>query len=66
MGGIMLADMIRSEHGRLRDLAVQKKEIASEDGRLKITTSGFWVERTDLNTQALLQAACPSKTCTST
>src|SRR4029434_824225 len=32
LGGIMLADMIRSERVRLHELAVSKKEIASDDG----------------------------------
>ena len=61
LGGIMLVDMIRSDRGRLHDLAVQKQEIASDDGKLKVTTSGFWVKKTDLNKEAKLQAACPSK-----
>jgi hypothetical protein len=60
-GGIMLADMIRSERVRSHELALQKKEITSKDGKLKITASGFWVARTDLNKEAALQAACPSK-----
>ena len=57
LGGIMLADMIRSERVRLHELAAEKKEIASNDGKLKITTSGFWVQRTDLNKEAALQAS---------
>ena len=61
LGGIMLVDMMRSERVRLHDLAVEKKEITSDDGKLKITTSGFWVKRTDLNQKASLQAACPSE-----
>jgi hypothetical protein len=61
LGGIMLVDMIRSERVRLHDLAVQKKEIASDDGKLKVTASGFWVKRTDLNQKASLQAAYNSK-----
>src|SRR5438067_6104162 len=32
-----LAGMIQGERGRLHDLAVQKKEIASDDGKLKVT-----------------------------
>lgn len=59
LGGIMLVDMIRSERVRLHDLALEKKEITSDDGKMKITTSGFWVKRTDLNKEAPLQAACP-------
>lgn len=61
LGGIMLADMIRSERVRLHELAVSKKEIASDDGKLKVTTSGFWVQRTDLNKRASLQASRKDK-----
>lgn len=61
LGGIMLFDMIRSDRARLRELAVEKKDIASDDGKSKITVSGFWVKRTDLNPKASLQAACPSQ-----
>ena len=51
-----LVGMIQGERERLHDVAVQKKEIASDDGKLKVTTSGFWVKRTDLNKQGALQA----------
>jgi Domain of unknown function (DUF4190) len=57
LGGIMLADMIRSDRVRSHDLAVQKKEIASDDGKLKVTASGFWVKKLDLNKEAKLQVA---------
>src|ERR1051326_6117831 len=45
LGGIMLVDMIRSERVRLHDLALEKKEIPSDDRKSKITVSGFWVKR---------------------
>lgn len=61
LGGIMLVDMLRSERGRLHDLAVQQKEITSDDGKSKITVSGFWVKRSDLNAKASLQAAYKDK-----
>jgi hypothetical protein len=61
LGGIMLVDWIRSDRARLHDLAIEKKEITSGDGKLKVTTSGFWVKRTDLNQKASLQAAYNSK-----
>jgi hypothetical protein len=61
LGGIMLVDMLRSDRVRLHDLAGQKKEIASDDGKLNVTTSGFWVKKSDLNKEAKLQLACPSK-----
>lgn len=57
LGGIMLVDMVQSERVRQHELAVEKKDIASDDGKLKITASGFWVKRSDLNKQATLQAA---------
>ena len=49
--------MIQGERGRLHDLEIKRQELVSEDSKLKITTSGFWVKRTDLNPQATLQAA---------
>src|SRR5437763_11614355 len=52
-----LAGMIQGERGRLHDLAIERQELVSEDSKLKVTTSGFWVKRTDLNPQATLQAA---------
>jgi hypothetical protein len=61
LGGIMLVDMIRSDRVRVQQLAVEKKEIASDDGKLKITTSGYWVKRSDLNKKASLQAGYQDK-----
>src|SRR5262245_44986286 len=61
LGGIMLVDMIRSERVRLQAVAAEKRDIASDDGKLRVTTSGFWVKRTDLNQKASLQAAYSSK-----
>ena len=60
-GGVMLVDMIRSERVRLHELAVEKKEIASDDGKLKVTTSGFWVKTLALNKEARLQVANKSQ-----
>ena len=61
LGGIMLVDMIRSDRVRLHDLAVKKQEIVSDDGKLKVTTSGFWVKTSDLNKDAALQVANKSE-----
>ena len=61
LGGIMLFDMIRSERVRLHELALEKKQIAADDEKSKITVSGFWVKRTDLNQKASLQAAYKDK-----
>ena len=61
LGGIMLVDMIRSERVRLHDLAFEQKEITSDNGKSKITASGFWVKRSDLNQKASVQAAYKDK-----
>ena len=61
LGGIMLFDMIRSERARLHDLAFEKKEIVSNDAHLKVTTSGHWVKRTDLNKEASLEGSYKDK-----
>jgi len=61
LGGIMLVDWIRSDRVRLHDLAVKKQEIVSDDGKLKVTTSGFWVKTSDLNKDAALQVANKSE-----
>lgn len=61
MGIPLLVSMIQSERERLHHLAIERKEISSDDGKLKVTTSGFWVKRSDLNEQASLQAAYKDK-----
>jgi Domain of unknown function (DUF4190) len=61
MGIPLLVSMMQSERQRLHRLAIERKEIASDDGKLKVTTSGFWVKRSDLNKEASLQAAYKDK-----
>jgi hypothetical protein len=61
MGIPLLVSMIQSERERLHRLAIERKEIVSDDGKLKVTTSGFWVKKSDLNEQASLQAAYRDK-----
>jgi uncharacterized protein DUF4190 len=61
LGGIMLVEMIRSKRVRLHDLAVRPQEITSDDGKLTVTTSGFWVKTSDLNKDAALQVANKSE-----
>ncbi|HWY50326.1 MAG TPA: DUF4190 domain-containing protein [Chthoniobacterales bacterium] len=56
-----LVGMIQGERGRLHDLAVERQQIASEDGKLEVTTSGFWVKTLELNKEARLQVANKSK-----
>ena len=50
-----LVGMIQGERERLHDLAVQRQQIASEDGKLSVTASGFWVKMPNLNKRATLQ-----------
>jgi hypothetical protein len=52
-----LVGMIQGERGRLHDLAVERQEIVSDDGKLKVTTSGFWFKTSDLNKEASMQVA---------
>jgi len=52
-----LVGMIQGERDRVHDLAVKRQEIVSDDGKLKVTTSGFWFKTSDLNKDAALQAA---------
>jgi hypothetical protein len=61
LSATMLFDMIRSDRERLHDLAVKRQEITSDDGKLKVTTSGFWVKTLALNKEARLQVANKSK-----
>ena len=50
-----LVGMIHGERERLHDVAVKRQQIASEDGKLSVTASGFWVKMPNLNKQATLQ-----------
>ena len=61
LGTLFMIDMIKSDRERLHHLAMERKEIVSDDGKLKVTTSGFWVKRSDLNKRASLQAANKDK-----
>jgi uncharacterized protein DUF4190 len=61
LGIPLLVGMIQSDRERLHRLATERKEIASDDGKLKVITSGVWVKRSDLNNEASLQAAYKNK-----
>ncbi|HEY6069963.1 MAG TPA: DUF4190 domain-containing protein, partial [Chthoniobacterales bacterium] len=50
-----LVGMFQGESHRLHDLAIEKKEITSDDGKLKVTASGFWVKTPGLSPLASLQ-----------
>jgi uncharacterized protein DUF4190 len=55
-----LAGMIQGERERLHDLKVKREEIRSDDGKLSISASGFWLKMSDLNKKAPLQAGYKS------
>ena len=56
-----LVGMVQGERHRLQDLAIERQEITSEDAKLRVTTSGFWVKTSDLNKDAALQVANKSE-----
>jgi hypothetical protein len=56
-----LVGMIQGERGRLHDLAVERRQIASEDGKLSVTASGFWMKMPNLNERAALQVGYKDK-----
>jgi hypothetical protein len=61
MGIPLLVSMIQSNRERLHCLSIERKEIASDDGKLKVTTSGLWVKQPQLNKEAKLQVGDKSK-----
>jgi hypothetical protein len=56
-----LVGMIQGERGRLHDLAVERQPISSEDGKLSVTASGFWMKMPNLNERAALQVGYKDK-----
>lgn len=55
MGIPLLVSMIQSDRERLQRLATERKEIASDDGKIKFTVPGTWTKLPELNKQASLQ-----------
>jgi hypothetical protein len=53
--------MIQSDRERLHRLATERKEIASSDGKIKVTVPGLWTKLPELNKQASLQVGTKSK-----
>ena len=54
MGIPLLVSMIQSDRERLHRLSTERKEISSEDGKIKVTVSGMWVKMPELNKEATL------------
>ena len=61
MGIPLLVGMIQSDRERLHRLATERKEIASSDGKIKVTLPGLWTKLPELNKQASLQVGNKSK-----
>ncbi len=53
--------MIQSERERLERLSSERKEIVSDDGKIKVTVPGMWIKLPELNKQATLQVGDKSK-----
>ena len=61
MGIPLLVSMIQSDRERLQRLSIERKEIASDDGKIKVTVPGTWTKLPELNKQASLQVGNKSK-----
>ena len=61
MGIPLLVSMIQSDRERLHRLSTERKEIAPDDGKIKITVPGTWTKLPELNKQASLQVGNKSK-----
>lgn len=61
MGIPLLVSMIQSDHERLQRLSAERKEIASDDGKTKVTVPGTWTKLPELNKRASLQVGNKSK-----
>src|SRR5881396_2965439 len=61
MGIPLLVSMIQSDRERLHRLSTERKEIASDDGKIKVTVPGTWTKLPELNKLASLQVGNKSK-----
>ena len=61
MGIPLLVSMIQSDRERLQRLSTERKEIASDDGKIRVTVPGTWTKLPELNKQASLQVGHKSK-----
>ena len=55
MGIPLLVSMIQSDRERLQRLSTERKEIVSDDGKIKVTVPATWTKLPELNKQASLQ-----------
>ena len=61
MGIPLLVSMIQSDRERLQRLSTERKEIASDDGKMTVTVPGTWTKLPELHKQASLQVGNKSK-----
>src|SRR5207302_11353653 len=61
LGIPLLVGMIKSDRERIQRLSIEKKEIAADDGKLKVTVSGMWTKVPELNKEARLQVGYKRK-----
>jgi Domain of unknown function (DUF4190) len=61
MGIPLLVSMIQSDRERLQRLATERKEIASDDGKIRVTVPGTWTKLPELHKQASLQVGDKSR-----
>ena len=61
MGIPLLVSMIQSERERLQRLSTERKEIASDDGKMSVIVPGTWTKLPELHKQASLQVGNKSK-----
>jgi hypothetical protein len=61
MGIPLLVSMIQSDRERLHRLSIERKEISSEDGKIKVTVSGMWAKMPEINKEATLQVGYKGK-----
>ncbi len=61
MGIPLLVSMIQSDRERAHRLSIERKEIVSSDGRIKVTVPGNWVKLPGLNKAAALQVGYKDK-----
>ena len=61
MGIPLLVSIIQSDRERLQRLSTERKEIASDDGKIKVTVPGTWTKLPDLHKRASLQVGNNSK-----
>jgi Domain of unknown function (DUF4190) len=57
----LFVSMIQSDRERLQRLSTERKEIASDDGKMSVTVPGTWTKLPELHKQASLQAGNKSK-----